>query len=125
MEISLFLARAIGLWMVVMSVVLFKNEKDIRTMASELMGEKTHLFLSGLLALVIGILIIVGHNVWVFGWPVIITLFGWASFIKGISFLSFPDSAQEFSKWYLQKVNLKIAAALYFAVGLFLFWMGI
>ncbi len=48
------------------------------------------LFLTGLMALILGFVLVVYHNVWVMGWTVIITIFGWLSLIKGMMILTFP-----------------------------------
>lgn len=48
------------------------------------------LFLTGILTLVFGFVLVVFHNVWVMGWPVIITIFGWIALFKGIWILAFP-----------------------------------
>lgn len=49
-------------------------------------------YLSGLLAIAIGVLIVISHNVWVADWPIIITLIGWGSLIKGAWLIVSPKS---------------------------------
>jgi hypothetical protein len=40
-----------------------------------------------------GLLLVVSHNVWVAGWPVIVTLLSWLVLIKAIAYLLLPFSA--------------------------------
>jgi len=47
-------------------------------------------YVSGLLALVVGWLLVTFHNIWVKDWPVIITVVGWIALVKGISLLVLP-----------------------------------
>ena len=124
MDLSIFLAKALGIWMTISGVALLKNPESIKTIGHELAKEKMPLFISGMFALLIGILLVVSHNVWLLGWPLWITLLGWASLIKGISFLVFPNESKTFAVWYINKVNIRYSSTLYIALGLFLCWKG-
>jgi len=56
------------------------------------------LLVGGLIALVVGLAIVVGHNVWFGGPPAIfVTLFGWAALIKGIIILFLPPEGADIS----------------------------
>jgi len=47
----------------------------------------------GLYTLPFGLLLIVGHNVWVFDWPVFLTVAGWGMTIKSAIYLLVPGAA--------------------------------
>ncbi len=64
------------------------------------------LFYGGLSALVIGVVIILTHNVWVANWTVIITIIGWAGLIKGIWIIVFPNTVSKFMQAYQKNENL-------------------
>ena len=55
------------------------------------------------LAIIIGLLNIVAHNLWVKDWRLIITLFGYFSLIKGVSQFAFPRFAWD----WMEKVDFK------------------
>ncbi|MFO0891784.1 MAG: hypothetical protein U0790_21925 [Isosphaeraceae bacterium] len=42
----------------------------------------------------IGLLIVVGHNRWVWGWPVLITLAGWVMTVKSVIYMLVPGMAE-------------------------------
>ena len=42
----------------------------------------------------LGLLIVIGHNKWVFDLPVIITIRGWRMTLKGIAYALFPKKAE-------------------------------
>ena len=44
----------------------------------------------GTFTLPMGLALVIGHNVWVLDWPVIVTLFGWAMTVKASLYLLFP-----------------------------------
>ena len=79
METSIFLARLLGPSMLVVVAGLIVNRTNYRALVHEFLDSPALIYLAGLLALVAGLAIVLTHNVWVMGWPVIITIFGWAS----------------------------------------------
>ena len=127
MVVSFFLAKAVGIWMLVTGSALIFNTKTIEDLGEEFTDKKLSLFslfLGGIFALILGILLILTHNIWVFGWPLIITLIGWASFLKGVFFIVFTDYLKNFTKWYFKHVSFRIFGGVYLAFGLFLCWKG-
>lgn len=94
MDTSLFLAKLIGPTMLTISAALLVNQQNMREMAADFLQHRGIIFLSGILALVAGIAIVLTHNVWVAGWPVIITILGWVSVIAGVFRVVFPDSVK-------------------------------
>ena len=42
----------------------------------------------------LGLIVILTHNVWVWGLPVIVTLLGWAMSVKSVIYLFFPGAAR-------------------------------
>ncbi len=50
-----------------------------------------------IIMLVVGLFIVLQHNVWINDWHVVITLFGWMFMVSGIMFLLFPKSIKLFS----------------------------
>jgi len=55
----------------------------------------TQTYLAGALWFIAGLSIIRTHNIWTFGWPVIVTLIGWFAFLGGLGRMFFPQAAQE------------------------------
>lgn len=124
MDVTLFLAKAIGIWMVSVGIGALRASDTFKTIGKEFTSEKLSWYLGALFAYIIGILIVLTHNVWEFNWPVLITIFGWIGLLKGISLIVFPEEFKKFADWYIEKVNFKIVGAIYGLVGLFLCWKG-
>ena len=57
-------------------------------------------------ALVIGVVIIMTHNVWVTNWTVIITIIGWCELIKGIGMIVFPNMVSKLIQAFRKNENL-------------------
>ena len=47
---------------------------------------------TGYVTLFLGLATVILHQEWVLGWPVIITVLGWSTLIKGIMKTGFPES---------------------------------
>lgn len=128
METSIYLAKLIGPIYLVVGVGLLLNPSNSRAVVKEFMDSPALFYLSGILALIIGGLIVLLHNVW-HGWPIVITLLGWAAILKGVVRLIAPDAAKAFiSKLAGSKNDMTAAALIALALGAYFtamgFWLG-
>lgn len=118
MEISLFLAKFWGWYFIIFFVILSFNPKRIRQIFNDLNDQK-FLIITSFIAIIIGLLNILFHNIWTPSWPLIITLIGWAFLISGLALFIFPKRVvprlEEFNIKFVQVVYLLI-----FFLGLFL-----
>lgn len=93
--LTIYLARFIGLFLLIVSVSMFVDRDSIIEMVTALIDDRALLLIVGLIALGIGLAIVVGHNVWSGGlMPIIITLFGWSQFLRGLALLLLPAETQ-------------------------------
>jgi hypothetical protein len=94
-RLTIYLARFIGLFLLIVSVSMFLDRDSIIEMATALIDDRALLLIVGLIALGIGLAIVVGHNVWSGGlMPILITLFGWSQFLRGLALLLLPAETQ-------------------------------
>ncbi len=124
MENSLFIARIFGICYLVMGIGLIFNRKNLLQVMDDFCKNAALTFLAGLSALVVGVVIILTHNIWVANWTVMITIIGWGGLIKGIWMIVFPDSVYKFMEGYRKNKNLLIvhsAVALIFGAVLTFF----
>ncbi len=89
---TLFLSRLIGLFAVLVSLSLFIQRESIVEIVSVVLDGGPLQFFVGAFALIVGLAMVLGHNVWSGGaLPVVITLIGWAALLKGVAFLILPS----------------------------------
>ena len=94
-RLTVYLARFIGLFLLIVSVSMFLDRDSIVEMATALIDDRALLLIVGLIALGIGLAIVVGHNVWSGGlMPILITLFGWSQLLRGLALLLLPAETQ-------------------------------
>ncbi|MFC1805279.1 hypothetical protein ACFLZ3_05610 [Candidatus Omnitrophota bacterium] len=106
MSNSVFIARIFGLCYLIIGVGFMFNRKAFTQVMEDFCKNAALSFYGGLLALVVGIVLILTHNLWVADWRVMITIIGWAGLIKGIWMIIFPGSVSGFMKAYLKNKKL-------------------
>ena len=83
----------------------------------------------GMYTLPTGLLLIVGHNLWVMDWPLIITLSGWGMTVKSVIYLLAPRlpskmieraTRPEISAW-----KFRVAGAVMAVFGVILTWQAL
>jgi hypothetical protein len=125
METSIFLARLLGPAMLVMGLGLLVNRATYRMLSLEVLDSPALIYVAGLLAFVVGLAIVLTHNVWLAGWPVIITLFGWVSLAAGIFRIVFPASVMQLGRRLVDSQGfLVVGIALYLGLGAWLSCAG-
>jgi hypothetical protein len=85
-----FLGKLIGLYLMAVSIAMFAHAHAHATVEimTAIVRDPPLLFISGLMGVTAGLAIVLGHNVWSGGaLPIIVTLLGWASLIKGMLLL--------------------------------------
>jgi hypothetical protein len=87
--LSNYLAEVWGISMVVIALVLLVKESYLKRLFISMENED-NLFFWGFVTFIIGITMVLAHNIWVKDWQVIITIFGWASLLKGLFILFLP-----------------------------------
>ena len=123
METSIFIARIFGLCYLIIGTGILFNRKVFQRVMDDFCKNAAAVFYGGVLALVIGVVIILKHNIWVSNWTVMITIIGWLGFIKGIWMIVFPNTVSKFMQAYQKNESLltvhSIGALIFGAVLIF------
>ena len=125
MDISIFLAKVIGLYLLIMGLVLLKKP-DLQEMVNELSKNSALRLIAGVFTLILGLLLVVSHNVWSGGaYVIIITIIAWVVFIKGLLYVWLSD--ESYSK-LVSKINPKswvtISGVVNLILGFYLSYVG-
>ena len=118
MENSIFLAKFWGWYLIIFFFILSFNPKRIKQIFEDLKDEK-FLIISSLIAIIVGLLNILFHNIWEPNYKLIITLIGWTSLFIGLSLFILPKQTVSWLKF----INIKLVQVIYmllFFIGLFL-----
>ncbi len=124
MDVSIFLAKVIGLYFVIVSLLLLLNPERFRLFSEKFLENEIQIFSTALFTLILGILMVVSHNVWVYDWRVFVTVIGWITLIKGILLLLSPSFFFGWAPKFYNRVNLRFFGVLYLLIGFFFCWKG-
>jgi len=118
MDNSIFLAKFWGWYLIIFFLILSFNPKRIKQIFTDLNDEK-FLILTAFIAIIVGLINILFHNVWELNWKIIVTLIGWVSLFIGLALFIFPNRTIP----SLELINIKFVQVIYmllFFIGLFL-----
>jgi hypothetical protein len=94
MATSRYLAKLIGPVFLAIGIGMLVNAPAYRVMGDQFLQSTALIYLSGLLALPVGIAIVLAHNVWEASWRVLITILGWLALIGGAARIIVPQFVQ-------------------------------
>jgi hypothetical protein len=118
MDNSIFLAKFWGWYLIIFFFILSFNPKRIKQIFNDLKDEK-FLIISSFVAIIVGLLNILFHNIWEPNYKIIITLIGWLSLFIGLALFIFPKRTVA----WLEFINIKLVQLIYtllFFIGVFL-----
>jgi len=118
MNTSIFLAKFWGWYLIIFFLILSLNPKRIKQIFTDLKDEK-FLIITSFIAIIVGLINILFHNIWEPSWKLIITLIGWMSLFIGLALFIFPNRTIP----SLELINIKFVQTIYmmlFFIGVFL-----
>jgi len=125
MQASIFLARLLGPLLLLPGIGLPINQRAFRTMAGEVIGSITLVYLFGLMDVAAGLAILLVHNVWVADWRVLITLLGWLLLIRGAARVLIPETLMGYAKTIMRGQNIYLISGIVLSLlGLVLCYFG-
>ncbi len=90
MELSLFLAKAIGVGLMVIAASMLMNRKNV-DLLFEAYRSAAAVYVTGIVETFLGIMMVIAHNIWVADFRLIITLIGWILLLRGVGRTFFPS----------------------------------
>ena len=122
-QLTVFLARLIGLFTVLLvGVLLIRGSTIIEAAAAD----GPLMFTYAIISLSLGLAMILGHNVWSGGaLPVTVTVVGWLIFAKGLLLLCLtPEGLNHIFQRMHYGDHMFLYLAPSFVIGLYLTWAG-
>lgn len=95
MELSIFLARLIGLYLLIVAADLLVRRREMEGAVRDFASSKGLLVFSGSISLLLGLAIAIGHPIYERGWRGLITLLGYLLIFRGIMRVAFPTRLQK------------------------------
>ena len=93
---------------VLLGACLLLNRKAFHQVAKDFCQNAALVFFAGMFALIVGVVIIITHNLWEASWAVMITIIGWIGLIKGVWMIALPNRVAYFMQIYQDNESLLI-----------------
>ncbi|CEK09489.1 hypothetical protein [Legionella hackeliae] len=123
MDITIFLAQVIGWYLIIVSLYTLFRQEHLKAVMGDILVQRALLVFIATITIILGLLLVISHNVWVMGWPVIITIIGWLTLIVGILRLMVPEFSQKAGQWWLANPTyLLVTAVILLLIGLYLLY---
>ncbi len=91
MELSYFLGQLFGLSLAMVAVAGLIRPQLIDGVIKDVKQHPALSLLFGFTGVVMGLAIVLSHNLWVTDWRVFITIVGWGALLKGAMYLAAPQ----------------------------------
>lgn len=125
MDVSKFLGKVLGVYLLIVSTALLFNMSQFSDLVKQLINDPPLMFVAGFFTLIVGILLVVSHNIWQWNWRLIITLFAWIALIKGVSLIFYPHFIDSVSLLFVENTKVAYSAGILdFILGLILIYFG-
>jgi hypothetical protein len=125
MDRSIFLARVLGIYYLIVSTAIAVNFNQFASDVERLINNPSLMFISSFFTLIIGLLMVVSHNIWEWSWRVLVTIIAWLALIKGVSILFLPHYFDNLSLYFVHHMKVAyMAAGIDFLLGLLLCYYG-
>lgn len=112
MDLSKFLGKVVGIYLLIISVVILVDMPHFIKYVGSLINDGPLMFVTGFFTLILGVLMVVSHNVWQLNWKVIITIIAWLTLIKGLSIILYPQLLDRATLFFIQNAQAAYSAAI-------------
>jgi hypothetical protein len=90
MALSIFLAKILGVYLIIMFLLFATRKEEVTQAIKAFLADHGLILISGDISLIAGLAILIGHPIWVWEWPLVITLLGLLMVIRGILRIGYP-----------------------------------
>ena len=119
METTLFLAKVMSAVFAPLGLAMLLNSKHFKAIIDDFVKSPGLIYVTAFFMTAMGALMVCSHNVWEGGaLPILVTLFSWMLFVKGLAYLVFPKQVVSWVK------KFKSSSSLYLVGGLVAILVG-
>ena len=118
---TLFLSRLIGLYCILIALSMITRKQATLESVTAVLRDPSMIFVLGAITLIAGLAMVLMHNIWSGGaLVVIVTLVGWMTLIKSLSFLFLSTDVN--AEFFLRQLHYQ---TLFYLYGTFLLVLGL
>lgn len=122
MELSIFLAKLMGLYLIVVCSAALVQRKKLEKLIDSFGDNQALMVVTGALFLILGLAVVLTHNIWTRDWRVIITVLGWLTLVKSGLRLFAADKLKPIARKFMKIAP--IVWLVFLALGVYLAYTG-
>jgi len=125
MDLTILLAKVMGIYLVIAGVAVLLKQSSIRQAISDFYKNDFLAYLAGAITLIIGLLIVLNHNIWDGTWVTLITIIGWVILLKGAMYLLLSEPVmKKMTRMFDNKSMYGLWGVIVIVVGIYLIYKG-
>lgn len=124
MGLSFFLAELLGWYLLILSTVMLFRKNATQTILRGILAQEPLIFILGTLTTLLGLMIVLTHNLWINNWPVAITIFGWVTLLAGIMRMSHPATVSRMGQRFVDSSYYLIFSILTLVLSIYLLYQA-
>lgn len=121
---SLLISQIMGFYFLIIAIVLLTRADYYRNLLINLHEGGYAVFVGAAVSLILGILLVLVHNLWVWNEQVLITILAWLILLKSIAWLAFPEKMMTFGRSFYAGPGYYVAVAIALILGVILLAYG-
>ena len=123
---ELIIERVVALFYLIAGFSCIFQARIWIDLSKELLKKPNSLILWSIVFLPFGLIVILGHNLWVADWRIIVTLVGWLATIKCVLYLLFPRWSAFILNWSdtFMRRYLTVGGVIIAALGMLITFMS-
>ena len=94
MTLTAYIAQLLGLYLALSGVLMIVREQAMMVLVPKFVDSPPFLYFLGSLRVLIGLAIVLAHNMWIGTLGTIIYLVGWLTLLRGIAMLLLPGETE-------------------------------
>ncbi len=121
MGLSILVAKILALIYISVGLGVLSGKLSLKKIIEDFENSAGLTYLTGVVTIVFGVILIEYHNIWVRDWRVLITVIGWMALLKGMLLIAAPRFLTAFKNWY---TNTTIWGIVVILIGLLFGFFG-
>ena len=125
MQLTIFLAKLIGLTMIIVSLYTLAQKRTVIALIKAMIDDRPLMFFIELVGMIAGLAMVLAHNIWSGTLAIVVTLIGWMLLIRSLVWMVLPPRTmrQLISALRLER-NYPVFAGLSLLIGAYLTYQG-
>lgn len=123
MEITIIVAKILGIYLVVSGLFIVIKGKTIPHLLKDFFDHPATVYLTGIILIFLSSMYLIQYNIWDGTWKTLVTLVAWAVMLKGLGYIFVPKALGESSIRKYRSL-FGVYGLMAIIVGIYLFFLN-